>query len=53
MIKYIKYVIDTIEFNYFYKAFYGSEISLFDNCSYKAYKRNTGMDKGEVLNKNE
>jgi len=40
IINYINYVIDTMSFNYFYKCFYNAEISLFDNCSWKSFKRN-------------
>lgn len=39
ILKYIEYVLDTVSFNYYYKWFYGSDISLFDNCSWSAYKR--------------
>lgn len=41
LFKYIAYVIETIDFNDFYKTFHRSQISLFDNCSWKSFIRNT------------
>lgn len=40
MLSYLKYVIDLVDHNHFYKVYLGADISLFDNCSWKAYKRN-------------
>ncbi len=40
MFKYIKYVYDTVGFNIYYKQWPGSDISIWDNCSWAAYKRN-------------
>lgn len=40
MIKYIKYVIDNVWFNYYYRWLFGADISIFDNCSWKAFKKN-------------
>lgn len=41
LFEYIRYLITTIRFNHFYRWFHGSQISLFDNCSYIAYKQKT------------
>lgn len=39
--KYILYVIDTAKFNLvWYIWWLGSDIRIWDNCSWKAYKRN-------------
>jgi hypothetical protein len=40
LFKYIKYAIETIKFNLFYRWFHDAQISLFDNCSWKSFKQN-------------
>lgn len=37
IIEYLQYLDETVRYNYFYKCFYGAQIRLFDNCSYKSF----------------
>jgi hypothetical protein len=40
LIKYIVHVYETAKFNYYSRMIYGSDIGLFDQCSWKSYKEN-------------
>ncbi len=40
LLQYISYVYDLVGCNFWYINFKGSDIGLFDNCSWESFKRN-------------